>query len=86
MQNRGLPIYCIVLLTVLLGSCMGSSGIYQSHYPNKLKQGKLKKVIHTNSQNEDETPVLGKQIDIQLIPENLNHLKCPLVQWRTMQL
>jgi hypothetical protein len=74
MQNRSLSIYFIVLLTILLGSCISGSGIYQSHYPNKLKQGKLKKVIHTNSQNEDETPVSGKQLDIQSISENKNQI------------
>lgn len=74
MQNRGLSIYYIVLLTILLGSCISGSEIYQSHYPNKLKQGKLKKVEHTNSQNEDEIPVLGKQLDIQSIPENKNQI------------
>lgn len=74
MQNRSVSIYFIILLTILLGSCISGSGIYQSHYPNKLKQGKLKKVIHTNSQNEDETPVSGKQLDIQSISENKNQI------------
>ena len=74
MQNRSLSIYFIVLLTILLGSCISGSGIYQSHYPNKLKQGKTNKVEHTTVQNEDETPVLSKQLDIQSIPENKNQI------------
>lgn len=74
MQNRGLSIYYIVLLTILLGSCISGSGIYQSHYPNKLKQGKTKKVEHTTVQNEITASVLDQQLEKQSIPENENQI------------
>jgi hypothetical protein len=74
MQNRSLSIYFIVLLTILLCSCISGSGIYQSHYPNKLKQGKTKKVEHTTVQNEITAPVLEQQLENQSIPENKNQI------------
>jgi hypothetical protein len=65
----------MVLLTVLLSSCISGSGFYQAHYPNKLKQGKTKKVKHTTVQNENTAPVLDQQLEKQSISENKNQIE-----------
>lgn len=74
MIKTNYAIHFVLVLLLFISSCINVSGIYQSHYPSKLKHGKQIKLVEPRIQIQSTTNLLEVQLVAQSFLQNGNHI------------